>query len=67
MSPLSSAPIAESCKELLDLCKAADKNGDGKLSLREFLDKLDELFEQADMNHDRVLKRREIERLAQGG
>src|SRR4051794_34644556 len=26
-----SAPIAESCKELMDLCKAADSNGDGKL------------------------------------
>src|SRR3954469_5322056 len=29
-----SAPIAESCKELIDLCKAADENGDGKLSLK---------------------------------
>ena len=42
-----SAPILESCKEQLELCKSADTNGDGKLSLREFLDKLDQLYDEA--------------------
>jgi hypothetical protein len=55
-----SVPIAESCKELLALCKSADVNHDGKLSLKEFLDKLDELFDKADRRHRGFLSHREL-------
>ena len=59
-----SVPIAESCKELLEVCKSADTNGDGNLSLREFLEKVDQLFDAADKNHDGVLRKNEIKDLA---
>jgi hypothetical protein len=59
-----SVPIAESCKELLELCKTADADGNGTLEVKEFLDKVDDLFNQADRNHDGFLSRREIRALA---
>jgi hypothetical protein len=55
--------IAESCKQLVGLCRAADSNGDGKLTLKEFLDKLDELFDNADRDQKDALTPRELRSL----
>lgn len=60
--PPAAAPSAD---ELTDMLMAFDRNGNGKLEKAEVPERMQGLFERGDTNHDNLLTREEIAKLAQ--
>lgn len=59
----ASVEIEQTCGTAPEICKGADTNGDAKLSIDEYLNRVDTWFERADVNHNGTLQAVEISRL----